>query len=287
MRYLITGADGQLGRALRRLLDAAGVIACARASLDITDVRAVRAAVAEARPDVIINAAALTDTSLCEREPRLAHAVNALGAENVARGAAATGAKIVAISTNEVFAGDIDGAYLEDAYPHPLNEYATSKLEGERRVRAASPDALIIRTAWVYGDGDNFVEKVLRAARTGTTLRFVTDEVATPTNADDLAQGILGLLAANAPGGIYHLTNEGEASRFDWASEIVRLAGVDAGAVEPVTTDELRASGYHGPHKPPRTVLANTRANALGVRLRPWQDALAAYFARERVTADG
>jgi dTDP-4-dehydrorhamnose reductase len=149
--------------------------------------------------------------------------------------------------------------------------------------------SLIVRTAWLYGESaDNFVAKVLAAARAGKPLRFVTDEIATPTYANDLADAIRELIEhPDTPPGIYHLTNEGEASRYEWAREIARLAGLDESRVEPVTTAELRSGGYDGPRKPPYSVLANTRARALGITLRPWREALAAYFARVQVAADG
>ena len=118
-------------------------------------------------------------------------------------------------------------------------------------------------------------------------MHFVTDETATPTSAVDLALGLRGLIESNAPPGIYHLTNEGEASRFTWAREIVRLAGMDESIVEPLTTAELRAGGYTGPRKPAYSVLANTRAREFGIVLQPWQQALSAYFERAGVTAHG
>jgi dTDP-4-dehydrorhamnose reductase len=135
----------------------------------------------------------------------------------------------------------------------------------------------------VYGDGaDNYVAKVLAAARSGGPLRFAMDEIASPTSAGDLAEAIAQLIDASAPAGIYHLTNSGEASRYEWAREIIRLAGVDV-EITPVSTEELRASGYAGPRKPPYSTLANTRAAALGITLRPWREALAAHLERLKV----
>jgi dTDP-4-dehydrorhamnose reductase len=282
MQILITGAGGQLGRELQRALAGHDVTALARAQLDVCDAEAVRAAVERARPEAVVHCAALTDTTRCEREPELAVAVNAGGAENVARACAAAGARLLAISTNEVFDGETGAPYAEDDEPSAVNAYGRSKLEGERRARAAHADTLVVRAAWLYGEGEaNFIEKVRAAARAGRTLRFVTDEVATPTADADLATALRALLERQAPAGVYHLTNEGEASRYDWAAEILRLSRIDA-PIERVTTAELRAGGYAGPRKPRYSVLANTRAAALGVTLRPWQEALAAFVARER-----
>jgi dTDP-4-dehydrorhamnose reductase len=245
------------------------------------------AAVRDAAPEVVIHCAAMTDTNRCEREPSLARQVNGIGAENVAKACRAAGARMVLISTNEVFAGAKREPYAETEAAGPLNAYAVSKLDGEVLAAAACPDTLVVRVSWLYGDGYvNFNEKVIAAAREGRALSFVTDEVATPTSTEDVAEALRTLLERHAPAGVYHLVNEGEASRYDWAVEILRLAGIDAPVVA-VTTPELRANGYAGPVKPPYSALANTRAAALGVRLRPWREALAAYFARARAAADG
>lgn len=287
-RILVTGGEGQVGSALAAALSGRVCVAPGRRELDVTDAEAVARAVARHAPDVVIHAAALTDTTRCEREPDLAHRVNAAGTEHVARACAAAGARLFAISTNEVFDGARPDPYREGDVPHPLNAYGESKAAGERAAVAAWRDTAIVRTSWVYGaGGNNFVGKVLAAARRGGPLRFVTDEVASPTLAGDVAAGIIALVDAGAPPGVYHLVNEGAASRFAWAREVARLAGLDASLVEPTTTDALRAGGYDGPRKPPYSVLANEHARALGVTLRPWGDALAEHMRRAQVAADG
>jgi dTDP-4-dehydrorhamnose reductase len=287
MRILVTGGGGQLARSLVFALSGHDVAPFPHGELDVADWAPVDAAFERLRPEAVVHCVALTDTARCEAEPDLAHAVNAGGAENVARACARAAARLIAISTNEVFDGERSAPYAEDDATSPINAYGRSKLEGERLTAAANPAALIIRTSWLYGDGgNNFVEKVLAAARAGRQLSFVTDEVASPTSTNDLAQAIRALLESEPPAGIYHLVNEGAASRYDWAIEILRLAGIDM-PVDAVTTAELRARGYAGPRKPAYSVLANTRAAALGVRLRPWRDALAGYMARQRVAADG
>jgi dTDP-4-dehydrorhamnose reductase len=285
---LITGANGQLGRSLVRGLASHEVVALGRADLDVSDATAVRAAIEMRRPDVVVHAAALTDTARCEREPALARAVNIAGTEYVARSAARAGARLIAISTNEVFDGWATEPYAEDAEAHAVNAYGASKLDGEWLAVATCPDTLIVRTSWLYGDGgNNFVEKVRTAAREGRPLRFVTDEVASPTYAGDLADAIRALIEGAAPADIYHLVNEGEASRYDWACEVLRLSGMAGASVEAVSSGDLRAAGYDGPRKPPYSVLANTRARALGITLRPWRDALATYCGRAEVALDG
>jgi dTDP-4-dehydrorhamnose reductase len=128
---------------------------------------------------------------------------------------------------------------------------------------------------------------VLAAAREGRALSFVSDEIATPTSTRDVAGAVAQMIERTVPPGVYHLVNDGEASRYDWAREILRLGGMGDVAVQAVTTPELRANGYAGPEKPPYSVLANTRARALGIVLRPWREALAAYFERAKVRTNG
>ena len=287
MRILITGGTGQLGRSLQRALAAHDVFAPGHADLDVTNFRSVDDAVQRHTADIVIHTAALTDTTRCERDPALARAINGIGAENVAKAARRAGARLVAVSTNEVYDGAKATPYIESDRTGPLNAYAISKLDGEWLASAACPDTLITRTSWLYGDGgNNFIEKVRAAVASGRKLSFTTDEIATPTSADDLANAIGSLIAAGAPAGVYHLTNSGEASRYDWAVEILRLSGVRDVAIDAVTMEQLRAGGYDGPRKPPYSVLANTRAASLGVVLRPWREALTAYFEHARTPAD-
>jgi dTDP-4-dehydrorhamnose reductase len=288
MRILITGANGQLGRSLQRALASHEIINLGHAELDVSDPECIDQWMNQEKPNVVIHCAALTDTNLCERAPASARAVNGIGTHNVARSCAISGARLVAISTNEVFDGVKASPYVEDDRPNPLNAYAVSKFDGESLASAAHRDTLIVRASWLYGRGYvNFNEKVLVAARDGRPLSFVTDEIATPTATDDLAVAIRELLERDAPAGIYHLSNNGEASRYDWAVEILRLAGLADTQVASVTMAELRATGYAGAMKPAYSVLANTRAAALDIRLRDWREALAAYFAHRPAMADG
>jgi dTDP-4-dehydrorhamnose reductase len=288
MKILITGAHGQLGRSLQPASRKHTLIAFSRTTLDVTDGPAVDAAIMGHRPDLVVHCAALTDTARCERDPEAANAVNAQGTDKVARACARAGARLVAISTNEVFDGEASAPYTEDSTPRAVNAYGASKLEGERLAAAACADTLIVRTSWLYGEGgNNFVDKVRAAARSEGPLRFVTDEIASPTYTADLASAIRGLIEKRAPAGVYHLVNEGEASRYDWAVEVLRLFGFADVPLEAVTTAQLRAGGYGGPRKPPYSVLANTRARALGITLRPWRDALAEYCRHPQVVGDG
>ena len=182
-----------------------------------------------------------------------------------------------------MFDGARSEPYLELDEPHPLNAYGRSKLAGERLVQAVLPQHYIVRTAWLYGHGGNhFVAKVLRAANDGD-LSGVVDEIAAPTWTRDLARALARLIETGRYG-VYHLTNAGQASRYQWAREILRLAGKPDVRVRPVTTREYRASlpaGAVAPHKPPFSVLRNLAGAALGIELRSWQEALAEYFAAE------
>jgi dTDP-4-dehydrorhamnose reductase len=264
------------------------VAALGHEELDVTDPDSLDAAFGEYEPGIVLHCAALTDTNRCEREPELAREINGIGAETIAKGCRRWRARLVAISTNEVFGGEKREPYNEDDATHPLNAYAVSKLDGEVLAAAANPDTLVVRTSWLYGDGYvNFNEKVLAAAREGRPLSFVTDEIATPTSTDELADAIARLIENDAaPPGVYHLANSGEASRYDWAREVLRLAGMGDVAVAAVTTAELRANGYAGPVKPEYSVLANNRGAAFGAVLGDWRVALERYFARSRAAAD-
>lgn len=280
MRVLITGGGGQLGRDLQKALSGHRVRAFGHEELDITDAKRVINEIETLEPEVVIHAAALTDTSRCEREPETAFAINALGSRNVAIACARAGAAMVYVSTNEVFDGTQTEPYGEMEEPHPVNSYGRSKLAGERLVETLLPSHYIVRTAWLYGHGgDNFIAKILRAAEGGDLLGVV-DETATPTWTQDLAHALAQLIESGLFG-VYHLTNGGRASRYEWSREILRLAGKSDAGIRPVTTQEYRSS-LRGrsltPPKPRFTALRNLAGAALNIELRSWQDALEAYF---------
>jgi dTDP-4-dehydrorhamnose reductase len=226
-------------------------------------------------PDVVIHAAAWTDVDGAERDPDGAYAVNALGTQNVALACQQAGAAMVYISTNEVFDGQATQPYREWDPPAPINVYARSKLAGERIAQMLLNRLYIVRTAWLYAPGgNNFPSKIMATADRLGALRVVDDELGNPTYASDLAQALVRLIGTGRFG-IYHLTNEGACSRFEWAREILRLSGREHVPITPIPSRE-----WERPARPPlRAVLANTAAAALGIRLRPWQEALADYFA--------
>jgi dTDP-4-dehydrorhamnose reductase len=278
MRVLVTGASGQLGIALLSSLRAHDVVALGHAQLDITHTEAVRRAIAGARPAVVIHCAAWTDTNGCERDPKRAMLVNGEGARNVAQACREAGAAVLYVSSNEVFDGEKGAPYAEDDATNPINAYARSKLAGEIAVCETLAERYIVRTSWVYGPGRvSFPEKILLGAAENHKVRVVTDEIASPTWTNDLAEAIT-LLIDTGEYGVYHLAGEGECSRLDWATEVLRLADVDV-PIEATTQAELGLAV----RKPVRSTLANVRGAALGIRLRPWREALADHM---RLTAE-
>jgi len=274
MRILITGGRGQLGRALQEALARHQVFAVGHAEMDVTDADAVRRAVDELRPELLIHAAAWTDTAGCESDPERAMLVNGEGARHVAEACARAGAAMVYISSNEVFDGTGREPYREDDAPNPINAYGRSKLAGERHVRSALERHYIVRTAWLYGAGRvSFPEKVLQMAAKTDQLKGVADEIASPTWTVDLATGIAALIRGS-PFGIYHLTNSGHCSRLEWAQEVLRLRGLSDVPVEPATQEEFGVP-YR---KPVFSALSLEKARRLGIEMPPWRDALERYL---------
>jgi len=273
MRILITGGRGQLGRELQVAFASQTILATDEPELDVTDAAAVGQAVDAFRPELIIHAAALTDTRGCENDPALAMRVNGDGTRNVTLACRRVGAALLYVSTNEVFDGAKGEPYLETDEPRAINAYGSSKLLGEQHARSLLRRAYIVRTSWLYGGGNDFPAKVLQAA--SGELPMVTDEVSSPTWAPDLAKAIARLVEREAPPGTYHLANEGHCSRFEWAERVLALAGRQDVVLVPIIQAQFDAP-YR---KPAFSALANTAAAALGVVLRPWTEALGEYFA--------
>ena len=277
MRIFITGCKGQLGRALYTALAEHRLTGCDLPELDITDRSAIGAAIADFGPDVVIHTAAWTDVDGCARDPERAYRVNALGTQNVALACAACGAAMAHVSTNEVFDGTATEPYREWDPPHPTNPYARSKAAGEWFVRHLLCRFYVARTAWLYASGGrNFPHRMVQLADEHGTLRVVTDEVGNPTYAPDLASAIAALVQTGAYG-VYHLTNAGYCSRYDFAREILRISGRERVPIEPITLDDFQRAST-----PPRFApLANTAAAALDIELRPWQEALEEFLRSE------
>jgi dTDP-4-dehydrorhamnose reductase len=265
MKVLITGVNGQLGHELVRAAIASGheVVATSHETLDITDKMAVDAAITAARPDVVIHAAAWTAVDACESDPDKAMLVNGTATKYVADAARAVGAHVVYISTDYVFDGSKTSAYDESDTPNPQSVYGASKLAGER---ALGPLDAIVRISWVCGFyGSNMVKTILRLAEQ-PQLKFVDDQIGNPTFADDAATMIV-RLATEKRSGIWHVTNQGDVSWYEFAREVLMAAGFDADKVAPIKTHELQPP--RPAKRPFNSVLNNTSLKHAGIELLP------------------
>ena len=257
MRVLVTGARGQLGTDLVPLLDPHEVLAVDLPELDITDRALVLGALHEFGPDVVINCAALTAVDDCESEVDLAYNVNAMAVRNLAEGCRRVGAHLTTISTDYVFDGTKDGPYVEWDPPCPVSVYGASKLAGEIE---AGPDATIVRTAWVCGEhGANMVKTILRLLGEHDTLTFGDDQVGHPTLVSDLAPVVRQLSIEKRPG-VFHVTNQGAVSWFEFAREVAMAVGADPERVSPCATADLQP-----PRPAPRP--ANSVLDNMAMRL--------------------
>ena len=254
VKALITGAGGQVGRALLDAVpDAFQAIACAHAELDIGDGKAVHDCVARHRPDVIINAAAYTAVDKAESEPDAAQRVNAAGPGHLAAAARECGARLIHISTDFVFDGAASAPYRPDSPTHPLSVYGRSKRDGERAVLETLPErATIVRTAWVYAaTGANFTRTMLRLMRANGAVRVVADQVGTPTAAGSLAEALWRAAADPEIRGIHHWTDAGVASWYDFAVAIAE-EGAELDLVPPdVTVTPIATADYPTPARRP------------------------------------
>ena len=242
LKVLVTGAGGQLGCEISRLVSGRSdleVIAASSSQLNVGHRDDVLSAVDAHRPGLIIHAAAWTAVDACETDPARAFRVNALGSRNVAEAAQRTGAHLVALSTDYVFDGTAPRPYNEWDQPNPLSVYGASKLAGEREVLACCPAASVVRTSWVCGAfGNNMVKTILRIAAGDGPLRFVDDQVGCPTFTSDLAGMVLSLGRERSPG-IVHVTNQGATTWYQFAKDVLAAGGWDQGRVQPITTEEL------------------------------------------------
>lgn len=242
MRILVTGADGQLGRQLRLAATAEqgdSYLFAGHDELDITDRERVLHYIAAQAVDVIINCAAYNDTERAEREEAAAFRLNAEAVGYLAEAAKRANALLIHISTDFVFMGGCCSVLTEQSHPQPLNAYGRSKLAGEELVRRSGCHYIIVRTAWLYSPfGKNFVKTILRLSAERDTLRVVQDEIGSPTYAGDLAEALVRLITERRfTEGLYHYTNLGECSRWEFAVEICRLAGRST-HVEPCSSAE-------------------------------------------------
>lgn len=282
-RYLVTGSAGMLGTDLLAALGGRDATGLSRAALDVTDPDAVAEAVAG--HDVIINAAAHTKVDDAETHEDDAHRINAHGAANLARAAALHGASLVQLSTDYVFGGTATSPYPEDAPRNPVSAYGRTKAEGERLALELNPGrTFVVRTAWTYGQhGPNFARTMLRLAGERDTVDVITDQVGQPTWTADLAGQIVTLLDAGAPAGVYHGTNAGQASWYDFARLVFELGGYDPDRVKPTdSTSFVRPAP-----RPAYSVLGHDAWRRAGLTpMRDWTDALREAFSTGALGAE-
>ena len=287
MRVLVLGATGMLGTDLldewhkaepgkqEGQLDE--LIAADSADADLRDAAQVDQIIQKSRPNWVIVCAAYTDVDGCEKNRELAFAVNATGVANVARSAETIGARVFLVSTDYVFDGEGTRPYETNEPVAPINVYGASKAAGEEALHKNSSAWCIGRTSWLFGaHGPSFPEKILKAAETRPELSVVNDQIGSPTYTRDLASAIRDLVHKDARG-IVHINNEGVCSWFDFAKEILARSSRSFIPVHPITTDQSARPA----RRPKYSAMSSASLHAYGIRLRPWQEALAA-FLKER-----
>jgi len=276
MKWLITGGNGQLGRCLQKTLDSRGIdfVALSRSDLDITNIGQVKQLVSSTKPDVVINAAAYTDVEQAEIDPDEAFKINQLGAANLAIASRSVDSKLVHFSTDYVFADNGNSPWKASDLKEPLSIYGKSKLAGEVEILNEYPEkSLIIRTAWLYSPyGKNFYKTMLSKAFNGDeSVRVVNDQQGQPTNAFDLAELTVKAVINDVPSGIFHGTNAGSCSWFQFAKYIFEIAGEDANRVVPILTSEFVTRAQ----RPKYSVLDNSKWTEYGIEpLQPWKVAV-------------
>ena len=277
-RVMITGANGQLGRAVNLQYADSGeyeLINTDVGELDITNIDKVMTFVREVKPYAIINCSAYTAVDACEKEEDLAFRINAIGPRNLSIAATETGAKMMHVSTDYVFDGNGTRPYRETDPTGPQGAYGRTKLAGEDFVREFSDRHFIVRTAWLYGDGKNFVKTMLRLSETNDKVRVVMDQVGSPTSADELAKAIAYLLPTENYG-LFHGTCEGDCSWAQFTEEIFRLAGKNT-IVEAITSEEYAAAAK----RPAYSILENYMLKmTTDFMFADWHDAIAAYIGK-------
>ncbi len=273
MRILVTGAKGQLGQELQRVLQAEEVIATDQPEYALTD-PTLGEKIAAQRPALVIHAAAYTDVDGCERNPDMAVQINAIGTRYVAEGAAKAGAKLLYLSTDYVFDGQKTVPYTERDPVNPLSVYGRSKLAGEEEALKSCRKTLVLRTSWLYGvHGKNFVKTILSLAVTQPEIRVVDDQRGSPTYARHLAHVIARLIRSDVTG-VMHAGGEGECSRYKFARAILQEAGRECRIVPISTAESTRLA-----RRPPYSALATALLHQYGLSLPPWREGVKQFLA--------
>ena len=279
-KIIVTGCNGQLGRALKAELASDSsfeYIGTDVDELDITDAQATIKYVKEIKPYAVVNCAAYTNVDGCEANEELAMKINAIGPRNLAVAASEAGAKLVHISTDYVFPGDGDHPYRETDTPSPVSAYGRTKLAGENFVKDFSNRFFILRTAWLYGDGKNFVRTMLALSEKHDKIGVVDDQLGNPTSAKELASAIHKLIPTDEYG-LYHATCEGICSWADFTEEIFRLAGVKT-EVEHISSEEYKRRFPDSAHRPAYSALDNYMFRVgTDIRFADWHDAIEEYI---------
>jgi dTDP-4-dehydrorhamnose reductase len=283
MRILLIGASGQLGSDLIRNDPGHDIVAPDRKELDVTQGDAIVVAIRDTRPDWVVNTAAFHNVPVCEEQPERAFRVNCIAVRDLALACEKHGARLMTFSTDYVFNGEQRKPYREEDRPAPLQIYGVSKLAGENMARAVAAErAVVVRTCGLYGrsgaasKGGNFVDKRVEDGRRVRAMDMGCDQIVCPTSTEDLSKAVYELMARpSVESGIYHLVNEGECTWYEFTVSIYEYLDIEM-KVNPVD----RGGRTNSMRRPLYSVLANTRANALGITLPPWQDALKRYLQR-------
>ena len=284
MKILITGANGMLAKSVKAKLGNEHELTCTDvADLDITDSESVMKFVENLKPDYIVNCAAYTAVDKAEEVYDLAEKINADGPGNLAKAANKVGATLVHISTDYVFNGDLDveKSYVETDEVGPVTVYGKTKLHGEEQVQANTDKYYIFRTAWLYGDGNNFVRTMLKLGSTKDEISVVMDQHGSPTYAEDLASIIKQAIDKKIPYGIYHTTNQGFTTWYEFTKSIFKDAGIDC-KVNPVSTEKyIEMMKVTQAKRPKNSQLCKDKILAQGITVPSWEDALKRYLAVE------
>ena len=263
-KVLITGGDGQLSTDLARAFESPDLIVLSRSALDITRPHEVQNVISYYKPDVVINAAALTDVDGCERNPEQAKLINSLGPQNLVSAAQQIGARVVQISTDYVFDGSLKRPYTEGDQTNPQSVYGQTKLAGERAMRDSD---LIVRTSWLCGlHGSNILKTIVQLAQTGKPMSFVNDQTGNPSFTNDVAVTIQQLVDLQAQG-IFHVTNQGSVSWYQFAETILGLMGRPSDQLKAITSEELEPP--RPAPRPTNSILKNERLSRLGIEPPP------------------
>ncbi len=282
-KILLIGSNGQLGKALKKVLSGKFELhAFDKEDLDITNPEELKKKIEGLKPNLIVNAAAYTAVDLAETEQEAALLINGEAVKNLAQLCEKFGAKLIHFSTDYVFDGENEEGYAEDAETNPINFYGESKLAGEQAIQASGCDFAIIRTSWLYGDGKNFVNTMLELGKNKDEIKVVSDQTGSPTFTKDLAEATHNLICHSHPschsgldpeshekGEIFHLTNEGTTTWFNFAKKIFELAKLDVKVI-PITTAEFPTPAK----RPKSSTLLNTKLP----KLRNWEEALAEFL---------